>query len=430
MPALMLRTATLIIIIFVAFALSCGVSLNDSKGGTFELEITVVDGVGNPVSGLQVSASNDNNAKQFLPITIPLGGKSSTALRGDINCNGLPIELGDVVMFKNFLLQGETAFNDHVECSVFGGDVDLDGIPLTLSDFVFLFRVFIGDAPPFPAPTDDPVRGSLEFRSGVVTVNPELFVLLLKFEGQVSPTLLVPKFEMSFQYDADSNVTTVLVSPPLDAGRVSSFSDDILQVVGEFLDVSGATPEGRPVAFRVFLNRPEIRTPYPNPASTGFTVSAAFPSPASYTFTITNLEGELQHQVIDSASEAGFIDFMWQPPRMTTTAYKIEMEVTSNDTIFTLDPKYAAIVTSETDDNVIGTTSTRGLVSTLEAWRFPSLFDLPELNQTDAFGNALGSFAYSDSVTVVLKRPNTTESKSYRMHLQRGINRFNLVWPF
>ena len=72
--------------------------------------------------------------------------------RGDINTNGFACEIADAVMFTNYFIFGTAAFGSHVSGSTARSDVNTDGATLTIADFVYLVRIIVGDALPYPSP--------------------------------------------------------------------------------------------------------------------------------------------------------------------------------------------------------------------------------------------------------------------------------------
>jgi hypothetical protein len=65
--------------------------------------------------------------------------------RGDLNCNGIPGEVSDAVVFANYFQLGIPVFSPHLACSIAESDVNGDGITLTVADLVYLIRVITGD---------------------------------------------------------------------------------------------------------------------------------------------------------------------------------------------------------------------------------------------------------------------------------------------
>ncbi|KAA3632997.1 MAG: hypothetical protein DWP97_09970 [Calditrichaeota bacterium] len=72
--------------------------------------------------------------------------------RGDINLNGLQNEIADALFFANYFIYGLEVFTVNQEQQINNSDVNADGFPLTLDDYIYLWRIIVGDALPYPSP--------------------------------------------------------------------------------------------------------------------------------------------------------------------------------------------------------------------------------------------------------------------------------------
>ncbi len=70
-------------------------------------------------------------------------------LRGDINLNYITYEVADFLLLVDFLDQGPDVFWDP-ERQYPASDINADGINVTIADLVYMDRVIMQDAPPFP----------------------------------------------------------------------------------------------------------------------------------------------------------------------------------------------------------------------------------------------------------------------------------------
>lgn len=69
--------------------------------------------------------------------------------RGDLNCNGVTFEIGDVVLGLE-IIGNRCVYDFFEQCTVDNGDVDEDGIPLTISDVLeMLYLINNTDLPDF-----------------------------------------------------------------------------------------------------------------------------------------------------------------------------------------------------------------------------------------------------------------------------------------
>ncbi len=135
--------------------------------------------------------------------------------RGDLNLNQIAYELSDWILFKSYFLSGLQVFVIDLERQIAASDVNADDIPLQVRDWVYLMRVVIGDANPFP-------RGGMGIPDETATfvqdtslqrVSVEYSGTLgaahLVFTGQITPTLFVP--DMSCEFEITDDSTLVLI---------------------------------------------------------------------------------------------------------------------------------------------------------------------------------------------------------------------------
>ena len=88
---------------------------------------------------------------------------ASAQLRGDINLNYVPYEVGDLLLFEKFLLYGDSVLIIDPQLQGVGSDVNGDVICWTIGDLIHLERVIMEDA--------DPIEGSTWTSSAQVLFN-------------------------------------------------------------------------------------------------------------------------------------------------------------------------------------------------------------------------------------------------------------------
>jgi len=147
--------------------------------------------------------------------------------RGDINLNGLAYEISDAVLYSNYFVYGIGVFTNY-QGQVAASDVNADGIPLSVGDLVYLIRVVVGDALAYPKVA--PVTASVTYDGSEISVNDKMGAAYVVIDGQATPTLLVDNMEMKYAFDANENVTRVLV--------YSTVANQTFQ--GAFLDADGS----------------------------------------------------------------------------------------------------------------------------------------------------------------------------------------------
>jgi hypothetical protein len=85
---------------------------------------------------------------------------ASAQLRGDVNLNYIPYEVGDLALFDRFLLDGDSVLTIDPQLQSVSSDVNGDMICWTIGDLIHLERVIMEDA--------DPIEGSTEASSAQV----------------------------------------------------------------------------------------------------------------------------------------------------------------------------------------------------------------------------------------------------------------------
>ena len=142
----------------------------------------------------------------------------SLGVRGDVNLNGMPNEIADWVVFSCYFYYGLDCFTIDPDVQSAATDVNADGIVLTLDDFVYLWRVIIGDALPFPKPTPpQPDTATFVQDANTKTVSisypDSLTAVYLVFRGNIVPTSLVDSLPVGWHFDTAQGVTRVLGFP-------------------------------------------------------------------------------------------------------------------------------------------------------------------------------------------------------------------------
>ena len=158
--------------------------------------------------------------------------------RGDINLNEIPYEIADWVLFSNYFFYGPGVFSVNWEAQSRASDVNVDGLELTFWDFVYLYRVIVGDALPYPSPNRAAVGDTVflvqDTVNKTVTVNypDSLSALMLYFDDPIFMTTTLPGHSVG---GPDSFTTKVMIFPNLDmsAGALPTIADgQVLQYTG------------------------------------------------------------------------------------------------------------------------------------------------------------------------------------------------------
>jgi hypothetical protein len=236
--------------------------------------------------------------------------------RGDINVNGVPNEIADAVMFTNYFISGLSAFGDHPEASIAASDVNADGIALSVADLVYLVRVIVGDANPYPKPLpESPV--TISARAGMVEYNSpvDIGAALLTFHvsGEAgSPQLSPGAAGMDIKYARQGDELRVLVYN-IGTEMIPAGENALLTIPGEveLTDAEVATYDGFGINTLIRALPTEFMVSnHPNPFNPKTTISLNLPSAAEWSVDIYNVAGQLIRKY-SGYSEAGEHNVEW-----------------------------------------------------------------------------------------------------------------------
>jgi hypothetical protein len=219
--------------------------------------------------------------------------------RGDINVNGVVNEIADAVMFTNYFISGLSAFGSHVESSIAASDVNADGIALSVADLVYLVRVIVGDANPYPKPLpESPV--TISAQGGMIRYNSpvDMGAALLTFQvnGEIgSPQLGSGARGMDMKYAREGDELRILVfnigSEMITAG------DNVLVTIPGEVELTGAEVAtydgaGMDALIRNLPTTFEVSN-YPNPFNPKTKIALNLPVASDWTIKIYNVAGQL-----------------------------------------------------------------------------------------------------------------------------------------
>ncbi len=225
--------------------------------------------------------------------------------RGDINLNGIPYEIADAVLFSSYFIFGQSIFRINSAGQIAATDVNADGLTLTVGDLVYLVRVIVGDAMPYPKLT--PVEATYTITNGVISVDGEMGAAFVVLEGKLNPTLLAEHMEMRFHYSADENVTRVLIY----SLEGNGFSGEFLQVTGKVVSLEFGSYDGAVVKASEIPASFALHQNYPNPFNPTTEISFSLPEASTVKLDIFNLLGQHVITLVDNAREAGTHSVVW-----------------------------------------------------------------------------------------------------------------------
>jgi len=245
-------------------------------------------------------------------------------LTGDINLNGVPYEVGDVVLFVNHIINPSAfPFNAiQIEAS----DINADGIPETIADLVLLINIVNGSVPP---PKIEPPAGNVLVSLGKsgeahyisAVSNADLGAVLLKLSHNSKRNLDVNSTgDFTVVSNDNEGVITILAYLPegggVPAGETNLFKINKLGEEYEIVEIAASDSRGNllSVVSRIGAILPEnyeLNQNYPNPFNAATRISFALPEAQMTTLEIFNVSGQKVGTLIDSYLDAGKYDITW-----------------------------------------------------------------------------------------------------------------------
>jgi hypothetical protein len=246
--------------------------------------------------------------------------------RGDVNLNGIAYEVADAVVFTNYFIDGMSAFTINPSGQLAATDVNADGTPLSVADLVYLIRIIVGDALPYPNsykltpsdPIDVGFNGSVVDLRGTTRVGAALFV----FDNEVIPTLANNASYMDIKYGYVDGMTRVLVysmdHSALEAGNVLNVEGD-----ANIIDIQAADNFGAPLEVEKTIVVPTefaLLQNYPNPFNPETVIGLALPVASNWNIAIYNVSGQLVKE-FGGTSEAGVVQVTWDATNVASGMY-------------------------------------------------------------------------------------------------------------
>jgi hypothetical protein len=249
---------------------------------------------------------------------IDIACAESLDARGDINLNEIPYEIADAVVFTNYFIYGFSAFTVNMQGQIAATDVNADGLALSVADLVYLIRVVVGDANPFPKTTpvaSVDVNYTLD-QSGNLTIQDgaQIGALYAVVEGSAMPELKADNMELRYNYDGTQ--TRVLVY----SLQGHSFTGEALNLDGKLVSLEMATSDGSPVNAANLPTNYSLSQNYPNPFNPSTVISFTLPTRSEYTLSIYNVTGQVV-QTFSGVQEAGTVDITWEAGQLASGVY-------------------------------------------------------------------------------------------------------------
>jgi len=232
-------------------------------------------------------------------------------VRGDINVNGFPYEIGDAVLFANYFLSGIGVFSPDAETrerQINATDINADGLTLSVADLVYLLRILAGDQAPLGgklAPIANTVDIAYNGRTVTSKSPVDLGAAWFVFTGEateVRPMISGVEGGKLVHSVIVKGETRVLVYGLKKGDKIPAGSDiSLFKIYGdvELTKVEAAGYYGAPVDVNIstsITNRPTafgLSQNYPNPFNASTTIRFALPTDSDVSLRIYNVAGQL-----------------------------------------------------------------------------------------------------------------------------------------
>jgi hypothetical protein len=254
--------------------------------------------------------------------------------RGDINVNSIAYEVGDAVLFCNYLTFGNAVWDPlHRDAQIGATDVNNDGQVLTLSDFVYLLRIVTRDCPPLGKPSVNLPTSSVswEVREDTLIVgwNSEVAAgaILLHFDhkgGEFGQPALTDRARgLTVLSHDDGSQLRVLVYGMGKEGSIAAGDGPILTIPvrgvemsptlskveavdwsGNTIPAAGGASADLPRRFALYQN-------IPNPFNAATRISFCLPSEGEASLRVYNVLGQLIVNLVEGTLGPGHHEFTW-----------------------------------------------------------------------------------------------------------------------
>ncbi len=250
--------------------------------------------------------------------------------RGDVNLNGIAYEIADAVLYTNYFLYGLSALDSNPqyrEAQIAASDVNADGTPLSVGDLVYLLRVIVGDALPFPKLAPFANTASVSFNGTFSTeANVEIGGVYATFKTNGAYSL-TSNSSMKVESAESDGMVKVLVFAGLDnmTNRIDAGSNALFTMNGdvELVDVQVADYNGNLLNTRI--NKNVLPTEFklsqnvPNPFNPTTKIGLDLPTASDWTIDIYNVAGQLVKSF--NGRGVGTINVEWNAASVASGIY-------------------------------------------------------------------------------------------------------------
>lgn len=245
-------------------------------------------------------------------------------VRGDINVNGFPYEIGDAVLFANYFISGIGVFSADPETrerQINATDINADGLPLSVADLVYLLRILSGDQAPLGGAKLAPIASSVDaiYNGTKVSTKGEVDLGAAWFVFKGEATKVENLSGLVLQWGVSNGETRVLVYGKLGnkGDKISSGTSELFNISGveELTKVEAAGYYGAPIDVNISTGviRPTafgLSQNYPNPFNASTTIKFALPVDGKVSLKIYNVAGQLVKEY-QQQMNAGYRSITW-----------------------------------------------------------------------------------------------------------------------
>lgn len=322
-------------------------TISDSTGNVLWTVDSVYNAEGVPLdlateygSGVDVSncVSSGGQTKKRVVLKdgeICIPAEPAVDMPGDLNLNGLRFEIGDAVLFENYLLQGLSALSpdpQRRQAQIASADMNRDR-QINLADLVYLLCVILGDCQ-FPPPPQKPAVGvSAGVTIDLIPQGREVAVLsdnravdlgglllVLKVNDTVADVSLTGKASgMTLRYLQAGDQLRILVDAHERGRYIAAGGGEILKITGvaaaEYVEAQAADRTGHPVT--IGLAKPPLPVQFslsqnrPNPFNPQTTIEFSLPLSSPVRLVIYNVAGQVVRTLLESDLPAGVHAVVW-----------------------------------------------------------------------------------------------------------------------
>ncbi|MBD3219026.1 MAG: T9SS type A sorting domain-containing protein, partial [candidate division Zixibacteria bacterium] len=265
---------------------------------------------------------------QFFDGYIAICHPDSIDLRGDINMNEIPNEVGDAVLYTNYFIYGPGVFTISMYGQVAASDVNADGKTLTVGDLVYLIRVMSGDAvavpklSPYSEETLITMQAKDEGYNIRTSADTDMGALRLSFDvdnaaGEFEVELAEDISSLSIMSDVVENKLNVLIYS-FDQHKIPAGENEIVNIKApeglQLVSAEASDYEGSQLD--IILSKVEVPTEfalsqnYPNPFNPETEIMLSLPEAGDWSLDIYNIRGQLVRQ-FSGYSDAGTVNVKW-----------------------------------------------------------------------------------------------------------------------